>query len=478
MLSRYIVIRRVISLALLFFFCCGNTRISFGDRSAYAFSVGEEREVGEKLLSIVRREFKLVDDPDVAQYVTGLGGKILAAAGPQFFDYHFFVINNKELNAFAAPSGLVFLHSGLLELLSNENELVGVMAHECGHVMSRHIADRIKKSAKINIGTMAMVLAGMALGGGALSEALIAGSMAAGASMNLKFSRQDEEEADRLAFNLMQTMNRDPAAMLSTLRKIRKFNQFSTSPVPPYLLTHPVPAARMGYIQDLLLFGKKKQYKTIDEFDFKRIKCRVISKTRTASYLIPRYLQAINSGSDENIPETIMARYGLSLAYLAGAQFDEARNELRRVIAYYPHRPILKVDMGVIDFKAGRFATALRFFKEARQEAPDITYATYYLARTLQQTGKLEEALNLYQDLVAIMPDYPDLYYSLSKIKAVQGNNGVGYYYLGLYDWYRGDAKAAKLYLRRAVTILSAGDRIQKKAKDMLAGIERLEKVN
>ena len=75
-------------------------------RPVAAFTVGEEREVGEILLYQIRLAFSLVDDPDISQYINELGAEVLRAAGAQYFDYHFFVIKNKEFNAFAAPSGL------------------------------------------------------------------------------------------------------------------------------------------------------------------------------------------------------------------------------------------------------------------------------------------------------------------------------------------------------------------------------------
>jgi predicted Zn-dependent protease len=244
---------------------------------AFAFSVGEEREVGEQLLTLVRRGFKLIDEPDVIQYINELGQKTLAVAGSQYFDYHFFVINNKELNAFAAPSGLIFFHSGLIESLDSEGELVGVMAHEIGHVVSRHLADRIKKSAKINAATLLGVLLGIALGAGPLSEAIIAGSAAAGRSATLSFSRLDEEEADRLAFKWMQEQNLDPGAMVDMLHELHTMNRYRMGYVPPYLLTHPGPDVRMSYIQDLIIFSDKKQYIQGDEFRFLRFKNRVLS---------------------------------------------------------------------------------------------------------------------------------------------------------------------------------------------------------
>jgi predicted Zn-dependent protease len=171
--------RRLLTWVAIFVFLAGHLPpLPFSPAPAQAFTIGEEREVGEKLLTIVRKEFTILDDPDLTQYITLLGRQTLQLAGSQFFDYHFFLIDNKEFNAFAAPSGLIFFHSGLIDLCATEGELVSVLAHEIGHAASRHIADRISKSAKLNVATTAAMLAGLLLGQGALSQALISGSMA------------------------------------------------------------------------------------------------------------------------------------------------------------------------------------------------------------------------------------------------------------------------------------------------------------
>lgn len=80
--------------------------------SSLGFSIGEERDIGEQLLLAIRGEFELLDDPDIVQYINRLGQQVLDIAGPQYFDYHFFVVKNDQFNAFAAPSGLIFLIPG------------------------------------------------------------------------------------------------------------------------------------------------------------------------------------------------------------------------------------------------------------------------------------------------------------------------------------------------------------------------------
>lgn len=447
-----------------------------GSGTAYAFSVGEEREVGEKLLSIVRKEFKLLDDLDIVQYINKLGGDILNTAGPQYFHYHFFVIDNKEFNAFAAPSGLIFIHSGLIDICATEGELVSVLAHEVGHVASRHIANRIEKSTKVGIGTAALLIAGIALGAGALSEALIAGSQAAGAHMQLKFSRQDEEEADRLAFKWMKAQDRDPADMVGMLQKMRRISRYRRSMVPAYLLTHPEPERRINYVGDLLAMDRGKQYDPKDDFEFQRIKYRVEVLTKNTASLLPIYLK---NSKDNTLPqkEQILNHFGLSQVYLANRNYKEARESLKLLIEHYPNKPILKTDLGITYFQNGEYAEAQQHFKIAREADPNNAYTAFNYARALQKTSSLAAALTLYEKLLTQFPDYPKLYYQIGEIKAAQGDKEASHYNLGVYFWLEGEVKTAKFHLRQVVQSLPAGNATRIKAEKKLEEIERLEKI-
>jgi beta-barrel assembly-enhancing protease len=471
-MTRFKHILRPISLAVLLVFAWADLNVMqpLGPRPAWGFSVSEEREIGEKLLSLIRTEFKLLDDPDVTQYINQLGGEILKAAEPQNFEYNFFVINNREFNAFAAPAGLIFIHSGLLEGMENENELVSVLAHEIAHAASRHIADRISKSSKVGLGTAALILAGIALGGGTLSQVLITGGMAAGASMNLKFSREDEEEADRLAFRYMQSQGRDPQAMVGMLRRMRNLSRYRPE-IPPYLLTHPEPAQRMNYVQDLLLTDEH-EYPPLDNFEFSRIRYRVLSQTRDPISLLP----LIRREAERDQAEALSS-YGLSQVYRVMADFEKSEEMLRKTMAAYPDRMILTTDLGVLYFEAGRFEEARALFQKVREVNPACIYNSYQLARTLQQLGDLSSAGRMFEELLVELPHYSRLSFKLSRLRTAQEKPEEGFYYLGLYHWQEGEAEHAKRYLRQARSLLPAQHEIGKQAEDLLRMIERLEKL-
>jgi predicted Zn-dependent protease len=462
-------------LILLFFIISTSLQAFYRVSTASAFSVGDEKEIGEQLLTMVRKEFKLIDEPDITQYINNLGQATLEVAGPQFFNYHFFIISNKELNAFAAPSGLIFFHSGLVESLESEGELVGVVAHEIGHVVSRHLADRMSKSAKISAATLLGVLVGIAIGAGPLSEALISGSLAAGQSAALSFSRLDEEEADRLAFKWMQDQNRDPSLMVNMLRKIHNINRYRQGYIPPYLLTHPGPDIRMSYIQDLALFSTKKQYEKTDEFLFQRFKNRIICMTKDPIQLIQYYQNSITALEPDS-EQAAMANYVLSQAYLAAADYENAETALRKTIVFYPDRPVLKADLGLLYLKSGRYEEALGHLQEARRGERNNAYATFYLAMALEKTGKVQEASDLYEELLITIPDYAKLYYQLANVKASLGQQGEGFYYYGYYYWYEGDLKNAQYYFSKAVALLPSENYLKTNAEVMVKKIAQFEK--
>lgn len=445
--------------------------------NAKPFSIGKESEVGEKMRSQIRREFKLIDDPDIAQYINDLGRQILNIVGPQYFNYQFFVIDNKDFNAFAAPSGLIFIHSGLLTGMSNEGELLGVMAHEIGHVTNRHLADRIDKSAKINIGTAALILAGIALGSsgdGELSEAIIAGGIATGASMSLKFSRENEEEADRLAFSWMLKMNRNPESLLSMLSKMRRISILKMGNIPPYLLTHPEPAKRMSYVQDLLnSYDRELPSGSASNFNFQRIRYRIMATTNESHILIPRLLKKIEQGEDQEL----FISLGLAQIYIHEGNYIEARKYLNEIIKKYPDQAILKSDLGLTYFGEGETKKAQEILSEALTDDPNCAFTIFNMAQVFDQTNQTQEAITLYEELLDKTPTFAKTHYYLGQILSKVGRKGLGHYHTGLYSWLEGNISSAKYHLGKAMEELPKSSIYLAKSKDMLDKIAKLEKL-
>ncbi len=411
-----------------------------------AMTVGEEREIGEQLLYQIRLAFPLLDDPDIWQYINELGGEVLEVAGFQYFDYHFNIIASSQFNAFAAPSGLIFFYSGLIEQMRYEDELVSVLAHEIGHVVARHIAKGMDKGTKVSVATTLLALASLALGIGALSQALMTGSLAAGQAANLYFSRQNEEEADLLAYGWMKKMGRHPEgqeAMLRTMRRISRYTMGNN--VPQYLLTHPHPELRLDYVQALVAFEEKELlgFKKTEQFEFLRMKYRIHSLVNDGKKL--RNLLFNNlADTSRTEDERVMLEYGLSQLDRIENDYESSRKLLEKVIAHFPDKSILLVDLGLVEMESGNKERALELIQRAYERDRNDIWATFQLARIWLDLGNLAKTERYLKEVQNRMPNYSKVYYEIGKLKASQGENGTGAYYLGKYNLYEGRLKIAR----------------------------------
>ncbi len=446
---------------------------------ALALSIGEERKIGEQLLYSVRKELPVLDEPDINQYINTLGRKVLENVGPQYFEYRFFVVKNNQFNAFAAPAGLVFFYSGLIETMRSENELLSVLAHEIGHVVSRHIAQRLDKGTKISAISLLLGIAGLALGVPGLSQGVLMGSMATGQAINLQFSREDEEQADRLSFGWMQKMQRNPVAMEDMLKMMRRTTRYRMGgEVPQYLLTHPNPEARLGYVTSLLEQQQTQKakgfYLKTDEFAFLRFKYRVMMQSLDHDKLRMSCVTTLASATDQD--QQAMANYGLALLESDSHNVDQALQYLAAVRKHYPTKNILDIDQAVILVEGGRLDEASVLLEQAYKRDPTDMYGVYQLAKMELLRGNSARAEQLLQKVVVAMPEYPQLYFDLGQIEADRKKEGSSIFYLGKYNLYRGRIKIAKQYLKRASKDLSVSEKQRAEAKDLVEKLKELEK--
>lgn len=458
-----------------FYFCLTLLlNLLVGAQNLLALTVQEERQYGDQLENQMRKQFSLIDAPDIAQYINALGGEILNKAGNQYYPYHFFIINNKEFNAFSAPAGHIFFYSGLIEAIDRENELISVLAHEVGHSCSRHIAESLEQAKKTSMLTAPLLLAGIATGG-ALGQSLMTGSLAAGASVELRYSREYEEEADRLACKWMQATRRDPEDMVEMLRKMRKLSFYRGNESLPYLSSHPQTSQRIGYIKDLLLTSGAPAYRKIDDFTYLYFKWRVLAQSKSQQEL-KKLVEKKMLEAGKNPKMVLEAQIGLIQSLLQMKNYPEAEKELGSLMSKQPNRAIIAAQLGFISFEQRQYQQALIRLKKAQAMDPDSAYTRYYLAKTLQIEGQQAEAISLYEGLISQVPDYPQPYFELGRLLQESNQKGPAYFYKGVYFWHEGNAEQARLHLDAACRLLPAESRLQKEARGYLARIENVKK--
>jgi predicted Zn-dependent protease len=188
--------------------------------------------------------------PELRTYVSEIGHKLAAHVEPQYADlpWEFTVLESDVINAFALPGGKVFISRGLMDLLSDEAELAGVLGHEIGHVTAQHIDERISQAMVIQGGA---VLASEATRGSGGWESVIPVVVGLGGQgYLLKFGRDQESEADVQGVKYMSAAGYDPAGMMGVLDVLREASQGNATP--EFLSTHPHPETRIETVKSLL----------------------------------------------------------------------------------------------------------------------------------------------------------------------------------------------------------------------------------
>ena len=214
---------------------------------ARAISIKEEEELAREFLKVVAQHFELIDDPFIVSYVRAVGKKISRHTHDLPFTFHFYVIKEDVYNAFAIPAGHIFINSGLLAAMESEDELAGILSHEMAHAACRHISQQIDRSKKIDLASMAGMVAGIFLGaatGDATAlQALTIGSAAAGQAATLAYSRTDETQADQVGLIYLQNAGYSGRGLVSALKRIR-LKTMVRHPAGPQL--HDDPSGRGG----------------------------------------------------------------------------------------------------------------------------------------------------------------------------------------------------------------------------------------
>ena len=233
-------------------------------------SVADEIALGRQAQRAVKAKVPELTDAPVTSYVGSVGRRIAARADGPKYPYSFSVANYRELNAFALPGGPVWINRGILHAAQNEAQLAGVIAHEVAHIARRHAARQITNSLIANglLGLLGAVL-GNAPGGARVAQT---GAQILASGYMLKFSRDDEREADRVGAQLLRRAGWDPRGMVEFMEILQRQQGRDPSSVEVFLSTHPAPGERAQILRQSVSSGGG----TRDSAQFRTAKARAL----------------------------------------------------------------------------------------------------------------------------------------------------------------------------------------------------------
>ena len=389
---------------------------SMGSASSAELSPMLEQTLGDAIMEQGRRDPTYIDDPDVSQYLAGLGRRLVAGSSNPSQSIQVFAIRDPQINAFALPGGYVGIHSGLVVASDNESQLASVVAHEIGHVLQRHVARGMTQQAQSSHLMMASVagalLAALA-GSGDLAMGVAAFGQAAAVDQQLGFSRQAEQEADRIGLDMLRRGGYDPngmSQMFGQLMNASRLNEGMGGGT--YASTHPLSIQRMSDIQNRVREAPSSRHHDSDTYWYVRAKLRILqerSGQRSAESALRR--------EAENFQGVRRSAAWYGLAYSAWRQGDlaatgQALEAAREGGANSPEIAGLSIALAS---KQGHHEQALKQAEAAWSRWPQSLGVALAMIDALKATKQDQQAVQFLEQRIKQWPDEPRLYQLLAQ---------------------------------------------------------------
>lgn len=399
---------------------------SLGDSASRIVSPQMEQQIGEIFLKQLHAALPLSKDVLIQYYVEQHMSTLAQYSSLQSALNTVVVVDNPNINAFAAPGGIIGINLGLLIYAQDSDEYSSVMAHEMAHLSQRHFARGIEArqtSAIPNlVGLLAAVLVGAA-GGSDAGLAALTTIQAAGQSKQLRFSRDREQEADRIGLNTLARANRDPEAMSRMFERMQRAYRFTRRP-PEFLLTHPLSETRISdaknqarqYADQVRLANNLANQR--DAFDYQLI------RARAREHYVTKPGAEIETYRDklEDDPSDLTIQYALALSLSKNKEHNEAIELVENLYRQNPRSVLYTGALAEMLINAERHAEAQRLLKATLQLYPANFPLEMLLAQSKIATEDFMDAEMLLENQAKRRPKDVNVWYELAETSGLAGN--------------------------------------------------------
>ncbi len=419
---------------------------------SFALTYDEERKYGKEIYREIVQAVPVNNDPYISLGADNIK-KRLEEKALLPFPVTLTIIDSETIDAFATMGGYVYITTGLIGMCDKEEELAGVIAHEFGHVKKRHISKRMEKEKYLNIGMLTTMLLGMLVGGGSTPAAIITSGIAGTQAMELKYSREDEEEADREGSMIADKAGYGGLGSAMFLRKLRTAG--ADKLLPQYLLTHPYHEARIVFLESMW----EKNNVTVEAplFPYLVLRAQILHKSSRVGgddIIINRYLK------DKADPSN---NYAACLVYSLKGNADESIR-----VAGENKTSFRNLFLGEMFINARKFSEAVDVLKPGTEPV-----ARFLLAKAYEGQGKNEPAISTLKEIISYGSVFPEIYYRLGMLYGRTGEEAKGYDYLGRFYVETGRLALAKTNLEKAVSRYGINSPEAKEALQLLDSIKK-----
>jgi predicted Zn-dependent protease len=215
---------------------------------ACGVSQDQEVAIGRQGAQQVSAQLPIVRDAVLAEYVRQLGLSIARTTSRADLDWQFFIVDSREVNAFALPGGIIYVNRGLIERAAKLDELAGALGHEIGHVVRRHSVEQMKKAQGANV-AVSLTCTLTRICESSVAQAAI---QVGGAALFARYSRQDEADADSEAVNNVVRAGIDPEGIPVLFERLIAERQQSPLAIEAFFASHPLEEDRIRQTEHLI----------------------------------------------------------------------------------------------------------------------------------------------------------------------------------------------------------------------------------
>ncbi len=391
-----------------------NNLPSLGDRISGTVSLEQEYRMGQQFLSQIRRSAPTIPDALLNDYLEFVSYKLASRSQLQDHRLSFVIIDSEELNAFAAPGGVIGVNTGLFINARSEAEFASVMAHEIAHVSQRHFARGVDEAQAGRIPQLGALLASvliMATSDASHGTAAITAAQGMAVDNQLRFSRSNEAEADRIGQDTMFNAGFDPDAMSSLFERLMAVNRFGRRP-PEFLLSHPLTESRIADSRGRASRYPTREYDPNLEYQFMRARVLGHYAGDKGAHVLEQQ-RAFERSSTEF--EQDANRYALAIAYWEDEQYAQANQTLAPLLDKYPNRITLVVTQAEFFTAQNEPVQAQQFLERHLQINPNNHPLTMAYVDALLENRQYQRAAQMMEQHSKNRPNDHHLWYQLAE---------------------------------------------------------------
>ena len=413
-----------------------------------------------------------IRDAEIETIIRSFAVPLFAAAGLDPSNVNIRLVQDRSLNAFVAGGQNIFIHTGLIIESKGPDALIGVIAHETGHIEGGHLTRTrraVEDAGAIQlIGTILGVVAGAATGSSQLTQAIMAGGQSAGQRTFMKYSRTQESAADQAAMRLLDTTERSADGLVGFLGQLSGQSALSTRLQDPYVQSHPLSQDRINTLRnhvDLSEYSKNVSSEA-ENLAHARVVAKLYSFIEPLNKVLRRYPESDTS---------FAARYARAIAYYREPDLPRALALIEELIVTAPRDPYLFELKGQMLFEHAHAAEALKAYSEAYRLAPDQELIALELARVeleMDDPALLDNAIKHFHAAVKMGAGSSFIWRQLGIAYGRKGDMGLSALALSEAELRIGQLANAEYQANRAIDLLPKGSSTHLQAQDILEAIK------